>query len=111
MVPTYTVDLDQPPEMRWQELITDKKADVSTLSSEYTFRHNVQTLLENGKMEGKGTYRQITPKTLRSTTYRKKALDQIYYNVIHMEKSSDVHAFLSNPFFVGADTKQMLIWS
>jgi len=36
MVPTYTVDLDQPPEMRWQELITDKKADVSTLSSKYT---------------------------------------------------------------------------
>jgi len=45
-----------------------------------TFQHNVQGLLENGKMEGKGTYRQITPKTLRSTTYRKKAWDQIYYN-------------------------------
>lgn len=37
MVPTYTVDLDQPPEMRWQKLITDKKADVSTpLNFEYT---------------------------------------------------------------------------
>ena len=28
-VPTYTVDLDQPPKLRWQKLVTDKKDDVS----------------------------------------------------------------------------------
>ena len=28
-VPTYTVDLDQDPKLRWQKLVTDKKADVS----------------------------------------------------------------------------------
>ena len=27
-VPTYTVDLDQDPKLRWQKLVTDKKDDV-----------------------------------------------------------------------------------
>ena len=28
-VPKYTVDLDQDPKLRWQKLVSDKKADVS----------------------------------------------------------------------------------
>jgi hypothetical protein len=30
-VPTYTVDLDQDPKLRWQKLVTDKKADIVKL--------------------------------------------------------------------------------
>ena len=38
-VPTYTVDLDQDPKLRWQKLVTDKKDDVSKRNLQHMHVH------------------------------------------------------------------------
>ena len=38
-VPTYTVDLDQDPKLRWQKLVTDKKDDVSKCNLQHMHVH------------------------------------------------------------------------
>jgi acid ceramidase len=46
-VPTYTVDLDQDPKLRWQKLVTDKKADIVKLID---YVHWLLSFIDHGKL-------------------------------------------------------------